>query len=38
MDLLVSVMEEYKCPLYDPQVPERYDEMVNDKLLFLKLT
>jgi hypothetical protein len=19
MDLLVSVMEEYKCPLYDPQ-------------------
>jgi hypothetical protein len=24
---LVSVMEEYKCPLYDPQVPERYDEM-----------
>jgi hypothetical protein len=22
-----SVMEEYKCPLYDPQVPERYDEM-----------
>jgi hypothetical protein len=27
MDLLVSVMEEYKCPLYDPQVPERYDEM-----------
>jgi hypothetical protein len=26
MDLL-GVMEEYKCPLYDPQVPERYDEM-----------
>jgi hypothetical protein len=27
MDLLVSVMEEFKCPLYDPQVPMRYDEM-----------
>jgi hypothetical protein len=26
MDLLVSVMEEYKCPLYDPS-SERYDEM-----------
>lgn len=27
MDRLVDIMEEYKCPLYDPQVPERYDEM-----------
>ena len=27
MDKLVNVMEEFKCPLYDPQVPERYDEM-----------
>jgi hypothetical protein len=23
----VNIMEEFKCPLYDPQVPERYDEM-----------
>ena len=27
MDNLVDIMEEFKCPLYDPQVPERYDEM-----------
>lgn len=27
MDKLVDVMDEYKCPLYDPQIPERYDEM-----------
>lgn len=27
MNLLVDTMEEFKCPLYDPQVPERYDEM-----------
>lgn len=27
MDQLVNIMEEYKCPLYDPQVPMRYDEM-----------
>ena len=27
MNKLVDVMEEFKCPLYDPQVPERYDEM-----------
>ncbi|QSB26090.1 hypothetical protein [Flavobacterium sp. CLA17] len=27
MNQLVSLMEEFKCPLYDPQVPERYDEM-----------
>ena len=26
MDLLVSIMNEFKCPLYDPQVPARYDE------------
>lgn len=27
MDKLVDLMAEFKCPLYDPQVPERYDEM-----------
>ena len=27
MDILVGVLEEYKCPLYDPQIPERYDEV-----------
>jgi hypothetical protein len=27
MNKLVDVMEEFKCPLYDPQVPQRYDEM-----------
>lgn len=27
MDALVTIMEEFKCALYDPQVPERYDEM-----------
>ena len=27
MDTLVNLMDEFKCPLYDPQVPERYDEM-----------
>jgi len=27
MDTIVNIMEEFKCPLYDPQVPERYDEM-----------
>jgi hypothetical protein len=27
MNLLVDTMTEFKCPLYDPQVPERYDEM-----------
>jgi hypothetical protein len=26
MDKLVDIMDEYKCPLYDPQVPERHDE------------
>lgn len=26
MDLLVSALEEYHCPLYDPQIPARYDE------------
>ena len=26
MDKLVDIMNEYKCPLYDPQVPERHDE------------
>ena len=27
MNALVDIMEEFKCPLYDPQVPQRYDEM-----------
>ena len=27
MNLLVDTMAEFNCPLYDPQVPERYDEM-----------
>ena len=27
MDSLVNIMDEFKCPLYDPQVPERHDEM-----------
>ncbi|OCB78444.1 hypothetical protein [Flavobacterium crassostreae] len=27
MDKLVDIMAEFQCPLYDPQVPERYDEM-----------
>lgn len=27
MDTLVNIMEEFKCALYDPQVPQRYDEM-----------
>ena len=27
MDKLVDVLEEFKCPLYDPQIPARYDEM-----------
>jgi hypothetical protein len=27
MDKLVDILDEYKCPLYDPQIPERYDEM-----------
>ena len=27
MNLLVDTLAEFKCPLYDPQVPERYDEM-----------
>jgi hypothetical protein len=27
MDLLVGTLAEFKCPLYDPQIPVRYDEM-----------
>jgi hypothetical protein len=27
MNLLSDTLEEFKCPLYDPQVPVRYDEM-----------
>ncbi len=30
MDKLVDVLDEYKCPLYDPQVPQRYDEMFEE--------
>ena len=26
MEKLCQIMEEFKCPLYDPQVPVRYDE------------
>ena len=26
MDKLVDILNEFKCPLYDPQVPERHDE------------
>lgn len=26
MNKLCDILEEYKCPLYDPQVPMRYDE------------
>ena len=26
MDLLVSILEEFKTALYDPQIPVRYDE------------
>ena len=31
MNKLVDIMEEFKCPLYDPQVPERYDEMYEEE-------
>lgn len=27
MNLLSSILEEFNCALYDPQVPIRYDEM-----------
>ncbi len=27
MNLLADTLEEFKCPLYDPQVPVRYDEI-----------
>jgi hypothetical protein len=27
MNLLADTLEEFKCPLYDPQIPVRYDEM-----------
>jgi hypothetical protein len=26
MNKLCDIMTEFKCPLYDPQVPARYDE------------
>jgi hypothetical protein len=26
MNLLADTLEEFKCPLYDPQIPVRYDE------------
>lgn len=25
MDKIVDIMDEFKCPLYDPQIPARYD-------------
>lgn len=31
MDKLVDIMEEFKCPLYDPQIPARYDEMYEEE-------
>lgn len=27
MNLLVDTLAEFNCPLYDPQIPARYDEM-----------
>lgn len=27
MNLIADTLEEFKCPLYDPQIPVRYDEM-----------
>ena len=30
MDKLVDILDEFKCPLYDPQVPQRYDEMFEE--------
>ncbi|WP_310556469.1 hypothetical protein [Flavobacterium sp.] len=27
MNLLADTLDEFKCPLYDPQIPIRYDEM-----------
>ncbi|MBK0369178.1 hypothetical protein [Flavobacterium agrisoli] len=31
MDTLVNTLEEFKCALYDPQIPARYDEMYEDE-------
>ena len=31
MDTLVGIMEEFKCPLFDPQIPARYDEMYEEE-------
>jgi hypothetical protein len=31
MDSLVSIMEEFNCPLFDPQIPARYDEMYEEE-------
>lgn len=31
MDKLVDIMEEFKCPLFDPQIPARYDEMYEEE-------
>jgi hypothetical protein len=31
MDKLVDILDEYKCPLYDPQIPARYDEMYEEE-------
>ena len=27
MELVANILEEFKCPCYDPQVPVRFDEM-----------
>ncbi len=27
MNRIIDIMVKYDCPLYDPQVPQRYDEM-----------
>ncbi len=27
MNFLAAILEEFKCSLYDPQIPARYDEM-----------
>ena len=26
MDLMVATLDEFQCPLYEPQIPARYDE------------
>jgi hypothetical protein len=31
MDTLVDILNEYKCPLYDPEIPARYDEFYEEE-------